>query len=92
MPPIAPVTAVTPIGPLTPVTCTGHVTPAKCATPVTLAMQKGRGKGKGKSSTPKTPSVFTPNPNHYGPLVPNAIEKALLETEVLNIVMCKNGI
>ena len=40
-----------------------------------------------KSCTPKTPSVVTPNPNDYGPLVPDAIEKALLQTEVPNIVM-----
>ena len=49
-------------------------------------------KRKGKSSTPKTPSVVTPNPNDYGPLVPDAIEKALLESEAPNIVMYNNRI
>ena len=81
------VTLATSLGPATPVTCAGHVTPVTCATPVTPATQKGRGKGKGKSSIPKTPSVVTPNPNDYEPLVPDAIEKALLETEVPNIVI-----
>ena len=33
-----------------------------------------------------------PNPNDYGPLVPDAIEKALLEMEVPNIVMYNNRI
>ena len=83
-------TSAPPVGPVTPMTCTkpvGPVTPATCATPMTPATQKGRGKGKGKSSSPKTPSVVTPNPNDYGPLVPDAIEKALLETEIPNIVM-----
>ena len=84
----------TDVGPATPATCTtpeGLETPAICATPEgpatpqTPATQKG--KVKGKSSTPKTPSVITPNPNDYGPLVPGAIEKALLQTEVPNIVM-----
>ena len=69
------------VGPTTP------VTPATCTTPVTPVMQKGRGKGKGKSSTPKTPSVVTPNPNDYGPLVLDAIEKALLETKAPNIII-----
>ena len=101
VPPVAPVTAVTPLGPVTPVTCAEHVTPMPCttpvtpatwATPVTLVTQKGRGKGKGKSSIPKTPSVITPNPNDCGPLVPDAIEKALLETEVPNIVMYNDRI
>ena len=81
------VTPVTPLGPVTPVTCAGHMTPATCTTPVTPATQKGREKGKGKSSTSKTPSIVTPNPNDYGPLVPDAFEKTLLETEVPNIVM-----
>ena len=72
----------TPEGPATTATC---ATPEGLATPQTLATQKG--KGKGKSYTPKTPSVVTLNPNDYGPLVPDAIEKALLETEVPNIVM-----
>ena len=49
-------------------------------------------KRKGKSSTPKTLSVVTPDPNDYGPLVPDAIEKALLETEAPNIVMYNNRI
>ena len=75
-PPITPVTPVTPVPPVTPATQKG----------------KGRGKGKGKTSTLKTQSVVTPNPNDYGPLVPDAIEKALLETEVLNIVMYNNRI
>ena len=70
------------MGPATPATCT---TPEEPATSQTPATQKG--KVKGKSSTPKTPSVLTPNPNDYGPLVPDAIEKALLQTEVSNIVM-----
>ena len=91
-PSIACVTAVTPIGPATLATCTTPVTPATCTTPMTLATQKGRGKSKGKSSTLKTPSVVTPNPNDYGPLVPDAIEKALLETKVPNIVMDNNRI
>ena len=73
-PSIAHVTVVTPIGPATPATCTTPVTPATCTTHVTPATQKG--KGKGKSSTLKTPSVVTPNPNDYGSLVPDAIEKA----------------
>ena len=74
-------TPVTPALPITP------VTPVTPVLPVTPATQKGKGKGKGKTSILKTPSVVTPNPNDYGPLVPDAIEKALLETEVLNIVM-----
>ena len=86
------VTPATPLGPATQATCTTPVTPATWATPVTLVMQKGRGKGKGKSSTLKTPSVVTPNPNDYGPLVLDAIEKALLETEVPNIMMYNNRI
>ena len=94
-------TPVTPLGPVTPATCTGHVTPVTplgpvtpvtYATPVTPATQKGRGKGKGKSSTPKTPSVVTPNSNDYGPLFSEAIEKALLEIKVPNIVMYNNRI
>ena len=108
VPPIGPVTPVpctTPVGPATPVTYATPVgpamihathvepvTPVTCATSVTPVTQKGRGKGKGKSSTPKTQSVVTPNPNDYGPLVPDAIEKALLETEVPNIVMYNNRI
>ena len=84
----------TDVGPATPATCAtteGPETPAICTTPEgpvtpqTPATQKG--KVKGKSCTPKTPSVVTPNPNDYGPLVPDAIEKALLQTEVPNIVM-----
>ena len=75
-PPITPVTPGSPVPPLTPATPKG----------------KGRGKGKGKTSTQKTPPVIMPNPNDYGPLVPDAIEKALLETEVLNIVMYNNRI
>ena len=67
-------TPVTPEPPVTP------VTPATPVPPVTPATPKGKGRGKGKTSTPKTPSVITPNPNDYGPLVPDAIEKALLET------------
>ena len=70
------------MGPATPATCT---TPEGPATPQTPATQKG--KVKGKSCTPKTPSVVTSNPSDYGPLVPDAIEKALLQTEVPNIVM-----
>ena len=87
--PVTPETCATPVTretyatPVTPATCATPLTPATCTTPVTPATQKG----KGKSSTPKTPSVATPNPNDYGPLVPDTIEKALLETEVLNIVM-----
>ena len=93
--PATPVTCTTPVGPATPVTCTtpvGPVTPVTCTTPVTPVTQKGRGKGKGKSSTPKTSFVVTPNPNDYGPLVLDAIEKALLETEVPNIMMYNNRI
>ena len=67
-----------------------HLTQATLVPPVTPEAVKGR--GKGKTSTPKTPSVVTPNPNDYGPLVPDAIEKALLETEVPNIVMYNNRI
>ena len=72
----------TPEGPATTASC---ATPEGPATPQTPATKKG--KGKGKSYTPKTPSVVTPNPHDYGPLVLDAIEKALLETEVPNIVM-----
>ena len=75
MPPVTPVTPMTPVTPITP------MIPATPMTPVT---QIGKGKGKGKSSTP---SVVTPKPNDYGLLVPDAIEKALLQTEVLNIMM-----
>ena len=88
--PVGPVTAdtcPTPVGPVTADTCPTPVGPVTPVTPQTPATQKGRGKGKGKSSTPKTPSVVTPNPNDYGPLVPDAIEKALLETEAPNIIM-----
>ena len=53
---------------------------------------KRKRKRERESSTPKTPSVVTPNPNDYGPLVPDAIEKALLETEAPNIVMYNNRI
>ena len=83
---VGPVTAdtcPTPVGPVTADTCPTPVGPATADTCPTLvgsatpATQKGRGKGKGKSSTPKTPSVVTPNPNDYGSLVPDAIEKAL---------------
>ena len=77
-----PAICTTPEGPETPAIC---ATPEGLATPQTPATQKG--KVKGKSCTPKTPSVVTPNPNDYGPLVPDAIEKALLQTEVPNIVM-----
>ena len=87
-------TCATPEGPSTTATCAtpeGLATTATCATPEGLATPQTpatqKGKGKGKSYTPKTPSVVTPNPNDYGPLVPDAIEKALLETEVPNIVM-----
>ena len=80
----------TPIGPVTVDTCPTPVGPATPATPRTT--QKGRGKEKGKSSTPKTPSVVAPNPNDYGLLVLDAIEKALLETEVPNIIMYNNRI
>ena len=82
-------TCPTPVAPATTETCPTPVAPV---TPTTPATPKGRGKGKGKSSTPKTPSVVTPNPNDYGPLVPDAIEKALLETEAPNIVMYNNRI
>ena len=64
------------------------MTPVAPVPPLTPATQKG----KGKTSTPKTPSVVTPNPNDYGPLVPDTIEKALVETEVPNIVMYNNRI
>ena len=74
MPPAQPITQ------LTQVTLVPPVTPE-------AVKEKGRGKVKGKTSTPKTPSIVTPNPNDYGPLVPYAIEKALLETEFPNIVM-----
>ena len=92
--PETPATCTTPEGLVTPATCAtpeGLATPAICATPEgpatpqTPATQKG--KVKGKSCTSKTPSVVTPNPNDYEPLVPDAIEKALLQTEVSNIVM-----
>ena len=69
-----------------------HLTQATPVPPLTPEAVKGKGRGKGKTSTPKTPSVVTPNPNDYGPLVPDAIEKALLETEVPNIVMYNNRI
>ena len=85
-------TCATPEGPVTTATCAtpeGLATTATCATPEGLATPQtpATKKGKGKSYTPKTPSVVTPNPHYYGPLVPDAIEKALLETEVPNIVM-----
>ena len=73
MGPATPATCTTPEGPETPAIC---ATPEGLATPQTPATQKG--KVKAKSCTPKTPSVVTPNPNDYGPLVPDAIEKALL--------------
>ena len=79
--PATPATCTTPEGPETPAIC---ATPEGLATPQTPAIQKGKVKGK---STPKRPSVITPNPNDYGPLVPDAIEKTLLQTEVPNIVM-----
>ena len=71
-----------------------HLTQVTTVPPVTpeAVKGKGRGRGKGKTLTPKTPSVFMPNPNDYGPLVPDVIEKALLETEVPNIVMYNNRI
>ena len=71
-------TPVTPVPPITP------VTPVTPVLPVTPATQKG----KGKTST----LVVTPNPNNYGPFVPDVIEKALLETEVPNTVMYNNRI
>ena len=92
---VGPVTAdtcPTPVGPTTADTCPTPVGPVTQATPQTPATQKGRGKGKGKSSTPKTPSVVTPNPNDYGPLVLDVIEKALLETKAPNIIMYNNRI
>ena len=67
-----------------------HLTQATPVPPVTPEAVKG--KGKGKTSTLKTPSIVMPNPNDYGPLVPGAIEKALLETNVPNIVMYNNRI
>ena len=82
MGPATPATCGTPERPETPAIC---ATPEGLATPQTPATQKG--KIKGKSCTPKTPSVVTPNPYDYGPLVPDAIEKALLQTKVPNIVM-----
>ena len=71
----------TDVGPATPATCT---TPEGPATPQTPATQKGKVKGK---STPKTPSVITPNPNDYGPLVPDAIEKTCSKLR-FQILLC----
>ena len=88
--PVTTETCPTAVQPATMETCPTPVAPATAVTPTTPATQKG--KGKGKSSTPKTPSVVTPNPNDYGPLVSDAIEKALLETEAPNIVMYNNRI
>ena len=85
-------TCPTPVAPVTGDTCPTPVAPATPVTPPTPATQKGRGKGNGKSLTPKTPSVVTPNPSDYGPLVLDAIEKAPLETEASNICMYNNRI
>ena len=90
--PVTTETCPTPVQLATMETCSTPVAPATPVTPTTPATQKGKGKRKGKSSTPKIPSVVTPNPNDYGPLVPDAIEKALLETEAPSIVMYNNRI
>ena len=79
---------------MTPAPPVTHVIPVTPVPPVSPATQKGKGRGNGKwkTSTPKTPSVVTPNPNEYGLLVPDATEKALLETDIPNIVMYNNRI